>query len=357
MPRRATGSIQRRGERFYVRLTRPDGTRTTRGSWPTRKDAENAVPALLAEIRDAAVEQLSPGLMQFVESEYRAILRTRLSAKTLRIVVPQLKAFALWWAKDHDPLRMRDVARADVDAYCAHLAESIMTSTVRRHVDTLRQAWVAALRRGYVDEQVWSGVRLRKEHDLVVPWVEPADLAKLVLAVPPRNRDFVQLLAETGLRRGEAYALEWSDVDLPRARVLVRRSKSRKPREVPLLPSTVEMLRGRREARTGALVFGTRPSYDVLRQDVNVAAARTGIPHLRVHDLRHVYASHLVRAGVRVPTVAALLGHSDGGTLVLLRYGRWEPDDAADRALERLAAFRSATPAVATVAAAAAYRA
>ena len=44
---------------------------------------------------------------------------------------------------------------------------------------------------------------------------------------------------------------------------------------------------------------------------------------VRLHDLRHQFASHLVRARVPFPTVARLLGHADGGALVAKRYGRW----------------------------------
>lgn len=69
------------------------------------------------------------------------------------------------------------------------------------------------------------------------------------------------------------------------------------------------------------------------------AAADIELPWPRVHDLRHAYATHLLRAGLTAHAVARLLGHSDAG-LVHRRYGHALPDELqlAGNALE---AFRA----------------
>ena len=51
------------------------------------------------------------------------------------------------------------------------------------------------------------------------------------------------------------------------------------------------------------------------------ACARLGIEHVRVHDLRHLFATRAIEAGVDIPTVAKWLGHSDGGALAMKTYG------------------------------------
>lgn len=344
MPRRASGSIVRRGKRFLVRLTLPGGKRTTRGSWTTRKDAEKAIPGLMVEARAAETALPEAYLWDFVQDEYRAVLATRLAESTMKIIVPMMRDCAAWLARRRPDVTMRQVERGDAEAYVAHLGETIAGSTVARHVQALKQAWDGAMVRGYASVNPWAGLRLKREQERAVPWVEPDDLRRLILATAPRHRALVQILAETGLRRGEAYALEWRDVDFPRRKLLVRRSKSRRIREVDISDTALETLTDLSAQRKGDRVFAGLPCYDILRTDLREAAARVGLPPLRVHDLRHVYASHLVRAGVAVPAVAALLGHSDGGRLVLMRYGRWQPETAGAQAMAKLAAFRAPRP-------------
>lgn len=347
MGRRATGSVtQRANGRFYVRLTKPDGRRTTRGGYDTRRDAEAAIPALMAELHDEHDTRLDVGLAVFIEDHYRAVMRSRLGERTLAIQLAQLTEAAAWIARKRDLAPMRDVTRADAEAYVAHIMTTRTAATTHRHLSTLALAWDAAIARGMADQNPWRRHKLRREQEYHVPWVSPEGLRRIVARVAERHRDFVQLLADTGLRRGEAYGLTWSCVDLERGVVTVLESKSRKSREVPLMGATAELLERRRQQRVAPiegpdLVFADLPTPEMLRQDLTVACAAAGEPRLRVHDLRHLYASHLVRSGAPVPAVAALLGHQDGGALVLRRYGRWAPQDAGATAVAGLAGFRA----------------
>ena len=103
--------------------------------------------------------------------------------------------------------------------------------------------------------------------------------------------------------------------------------------------SAVALLSAMKRGPDGALVFAERSTQGV-RVAIRRACREIELPLLRTHDLRHVAASHLVQAGVPAPTVARVLGHSDGGVLVMQRYGRWMPADAAQVAMERMAAWR-----------------
>ena len=51
------------------------------------------------------------------------------------------------------------------------------------------------------------------------------------------------------------------------------------------------------------------------------ACERLGIDHMRVHDLRHMFATRCIEAGVDLPTLAGWLGHKDGGVLCAQVYG------------------------------------
>jgi integrase len=162
------------------------------------------------------------------------------------------------------------------------------------------------------------------------------------------NHALWYVLAMTGMRRGEALALRWRDVDLDAATVRVRRSagivrnagegaeivegdtKSGKPRVVDLDAATVAGWRAYRKARGAmalqlvrddALVFGDaegahRNPEHVSRQfGRDVARCRAilagdAIPVIRLHDLRHTHATILLSAREPVHVVSQRLGHA-----------------------------------------------
>ena len=143
------------------------------------------------------------------------------------------------------------------------------------------------------------------------------------------------VLSMTGMRRGEALALRWRDIDLDAGTVSIRRSagmvrnagegaevaegdtKSGKPRVVDLDPGTVALLRAWRKerglggaaaGRDDALVFGDiegahRNPEHVSRQfarDLTRCRPALGedvLPVIRLHDLRHTHATILLLAG------------------------------------------------------------
>ncbi len=151
------------------------------------------------------------------------------------------------------------------------------------------------------------------------------------------------LLLTTGMRRGEAVGLRWSDVDLDGGVLSVRRAiasvdgvalesepKTAKGRRaIALDPATVDALRSHRErqaaeralvgdgwAESGA-VF-TYPDGRTLHPDhVMVVFQRliagAGLPRIRLHDLRHTAATLALAAGVHPKVVQERLGHSSIG--------------------------------------------
>src|SRR4051812_17392443 len=178
-----------------------------------------------------------------------------------------------------------------------------------------------------------------------------------------------RLLAFTGMRRGEALALRWRDVDLDAERVAVRRSvgvvkdkgkgeqlvegarKTGQSRVVDLDAGTVAALRAFRALRGSvaldlvrdtALVLGTldgrhRHPERFSRQFVDhVRQARVGeeqLPMIRLHDLRHTHATLLLAAGEPVKVVSERLGHASA-TITLTVYQHVHPGmgrQAADR--------------------------
>jgi integrase len=157
------------------------------------------------------------------------------------------------------------------------------------------------------------------------------------------------LYASAGLRRSEGLALRWSDLDLDTGQLAVAVSKSGRGRSVALDGGTVAVLRSHRK-RQAAEKLALGPSYQeegytFCRQDgvhysptyitraFREAVARTDLPRIRLHDLRHSWASLALAAGINPKVVSERLGHATVG-FTLDVYSHVAPglqEDAAER--------------------------
>lgn len=137
----------------------------------------------------------------------------------------------------------------------------------------------------------------------------------------------------TGLRQGELFNIEWSDINFDRRVLTVRGgiAKSGKTRHVPLNEEAFDALKSwHNQTSKQGLIF---QSFDGSRFN-NVRKAWLNllkdaqIQNFRWHDMRHHFASRLVMAGVDLNTVRELLGHSD--IKMTLRYAHLAPEHKAE---------------------------
>ncbi|MFC9918130.1 tyrosine-type recombinase/integrase [Agromyces binzhouensis] len=169
------------------------------------------------------------------------------------------------------------------------------------------------------------------------------DQIRIMLELVPDGvyRRYLAALVYTGMRAGEATALRVGDVDFGRGVIRVSRSlspgmrgelieqspRSHKSRDVPLIdalrPYAEAAARGK---RASDLLFdgadgGRLTSHNVRRAvDWDELRVAIGKPDLRIHDLRHTFATILFDAGASAPDVQATLGHSS--LQVTERYSR-----------------------------------
>ena len=178
-------------------------------------------------------------------------------------------------------------------------------------------------------------IRVHKDHAVKSAVPEPfsPDELRLYLStmkdVKPEYYPLFFLLSRTGMRIGEALALQWPDVLLAEKKIRVRQSwgsgsyttpKSGRTRIVPLTPDLHSMLSVLKSAHTisdpkQSLVFpgkaGNPQSAGNLYSRAHVPVLmRAGLRHIRIHDLRHTYATLLLREGCPLVDVSKLLGHS-----------------------------------------------
>ena len=128
--------------------------------------------------------------------------------------------------------------------------------------------------------------------------------------VSPHAVAAVRLLL-TGCRKSEVLTLRWEDVDLEAGELRLRDSKTG-ARPVPLSPAAAAVLSNLpRLPGNPWVITGRKPGARMvnLLTPWRVLRARAGLDDVRIHDLRHSYASRALALGESLPMIGRLLGH------------------------------------------------
>lgn len=133
---------------------------------------------------------------------------------------------------------------------------------------------------------------------------------------------YITLLLNTGSRASEILTLEWSCVDMARGIITIKNSlsKSKKTVHKPLNSKALLVLQmlPKENARFVFFNVKTGDRYKTFRKAWINSVDKAGLGYVRLHDLRHTFASLLVEQGVPIYHVSQLLGHSD--TRITQRY-------------------------------------
>ncbi|WP_258372080.1 site-specific integrase [Curtobacterium sp. MCBD17_019] len=231
---------------------------------------------------------------------------------------------------------------SDVDALLMHLrAQGRASSTVRQVYTVLRTLLDDAVRDGLLGRNPAAVVKRPSVERQDARWLNPVEMRRLLDALDgSRYHSIVEFLSRTGLRRGEALALRWSDVDWAQRQIRVRGTLSRaggrlvvtepkterSRRTVPISAPVARILDEQRSRQAAdrldaeelwqpdGFVFasatgGPIDPRNVLRA-VTTAAERAGLEGVTVHSLRHTAASTMLNGGVPLTAVSESLGHS-----------------------------------------------
>ena len=232
-------------------------------------------------------------------------------------------------------MRLDEIRRRDVLEWFEAASRSA-PGAANFALDLLRQILNFAVASGHLDANPARGLR-RNRRTPRTRFLSRDEVGRLhrtldelaVRSPPAKDQaDIIRLLLLTGCRRGEIVALRWREVA---GDTLALGDAKTGPRRVPLSDRARAVLEGRtREA--SAYVFPS-PRDASRHRDADLPlwyeVRRTArLEEVRVHDLRHTFASHAVMAGVPVPVVSRLLGHSNAR--MTLRYAHL--GDAAVRA-------------------------
>jgi integrase len=198
-------------------------------------------------------------------------------------------------------------------------------------------------------ERGWTKPELEahRQQCIVQMVAEGKTAADAILAVRDRMPDrlapehpsvvpAIRLLLLTGARLSEVLTLTWQMVDRD-ARVLRLPDSKTGKKVIPLAPAAIEVIEGQRRTRLEGNDFvfpGVKAGghlANLERPWINIRKV-AGLADVRLHDLRHTFASHAVMRGMALPLLAKVLGHAS--TYTTQRYSHFSVDPIIQAAEE-----------------------
>ena len=290
-----------------------DSTRLTNKTAAQR--AEAIRKAELAEGRAGIVHRAPcPSFEDFVNNEFlpwsekqhQAHPRTH---QRYRVAAKPLIAFFGKFALDA-------ISTAQVEKFKLTRSEEISPAGTNRDLAMLRFMLNLAVRQGYLNRNPVSGVRFLPEDPGRMRVVSHEEQKLYLAAANCLLRDVATLILETGMRPEEVYTIRKENVHFDRRYVFVPSGKTNfARRNLPLTDVALGVLKRRVAEAKGPFLFPHRsdPNRPVITaQKAHQIALREAKikPPFRLYDLRHTFGSRSVMAGVDLPTLKELMGHS-----------------------------------------------
>lgn len=309
----------------------------------------------VADLCDRFEEEHLPKCRPSTQRDYRALIKNEIRPALKHVKVAELSFSAI------DDLHRKITKRGA--RYVANRTIAVMSKMLS-----------LAIKWGWRADNPAIGIE-RNQEEKRHRYLSPAELATLTKALAEHGdqqaANIVRLLLLTGARRGEAQAMKWADVDLQVGAWTKPGSttKQKTIHRVPLSAPARQLLSNIHTAAVAASEDKKRPrpmsefvfpgrggkgyrmeikhQWAELCRSAGIVDARitkdakgkertVWVATARLHDLRHTYASVLASAGLSLPIIGALLGHSQPATTA--RYSHLM-DDPLRQATERVGAI------------------
>ena len=190
---------------------------------------------------------------------------------------------------------------------------------------TLRHFFNWCVKRGVIDKNPCDGITKLNELSRLKT-LSDKDIDKLVAGATNKlTRDIISFLILTGCRKGEALNLKWDDVDMQNDVIAIKGTKTKYDRYIPISSPLKSILDGIERNQDCLYVFNNKGGrLTEFRRSFSTACRNACLKDLRIHDLRHVFASKMVMNGTSLYITGELLGHRT--TQMTKRYSHLVPD-------------------------------
>lgn len=225
--------------------------------------------------------------------------------------------------------RINEITRSDIAAFMQEKRSGgYMASTCNRLLARFKavMSYATELEVEGFDKNPARGYKQYKEPVHKDRFLSPEEAEDLLASVQKSESPFLQciipFLLLTGSRKGEALNARWEHIDWQACRWSIPLTKNGKPRHVPLSDGAIKVLywtRAKHEQLgiNSVWIFPnpqTLKPYSSIYYPWHVARKRVGLEDVRLHDLRHSFASALVNRGMTLYDIKEVLGHANIAT-------------------------------------------
>jgi integrase len=192
----------------------------------------------------------------------------------------------------------------------------VAPATVNRALTTLKLLYHYAEKCDYAISNPTKGVTYLAEGSGQTRVVSFEEEIKYLLKAKQPLKDIAQIILDTGLRPEEAFRIRVENLDFTAHTIFNPFGKTKAARrKVTMTANVCNLLKGRAKESTSVYVFPMKGNAErpigTVRKAHDAAVEKAGIKdHFRLYDLRHTFATRAVAAGVDLPTLSAILGHT-----------------------------------------------
>lgn len=338
----ARGFVKKRGEVWYAYWRDQGGKQRAKAIGSRKRDAEAYLSQVSVQVLDGTFRDIQkitfPVFAEQWLHDYAAVqVKPSTYARYKEIINGSLVPF-------FGDVLLASITTAQVQKYVAlGLSEGKAPATVQKALVLMKNMFKRAVEWDYLKQNPAVPVKPPKIPHQEMDFLTPDEIRAFIAAADDRWRPFFYTAIFTGMRLGELLGLQWSDIDWNSGVIHVRRSvwnntfqepKSRSSiRKIGMAPSLMKVLKDYSEDAPqsdddlvfcndgGGLLFET----NIRNRVFNPTLKKAGLRKIRIHDLRHTYASLLINQGENLKYVQQQLGHASITTTVD-RYGHLMPD-------------------------------
>ncbi len=332
---KGTGSLQQEKSGRYTARISVGGVRMSRSTHTrNRKRAEAFLLRMLAPYGRG--EKIVPFADVWMQYE-RSLLRRELATTTLRAKKNTWLQFAAWIDENHPEVtQLKFLLPEMVAEYLRVIRSGISACTYNNRICVLREIYRVLAEEAGIKDDPWKGVKLLDDDSHARREFTRKELARILGAAEGAGKTWKILFClgmYTGLRLGDCCLLEWGAVNFERGIIQVIPRKTRRhahgvPVTIPIHPELMELLKSVTEdderfvlptlagwyqgAEHWRIGYGLEQIFRAagVVTSVRIDGRKTATPDATFHSLRHTFVSFSANAGVPLPVVQSIVGHS-----------------------------------------------
>jgi integrase/recombinase XerC len=255
-------------------------------------------------------------------------LEKKYAANTLTFYQKDLKEFQVFMANEFDLEDLSQVHYGLIRSWIVSLVDKgLNNKSINRKLSSLKSFYKFLLKTAVIDENPMAKHKALKTEKNVHAVFSEKEINKAIETIDfsdfegVRDRAIIELFYTTGIRRSELINVQLVDIDFYKETVKVT-GKRNKERIIPLLPSTIDVLKTYLEVRNKwvqrqeeSTLFitkkGVKINQTLVYRIINTYFSRVSTKNKKSpHILRHSFATHLLTNGADLNAIKELLGHS-----------------------------------------------